>query len=113
MRNPMFAYFVTHPVGPAPNLAPSDPNYPSTCTTAGQKNCAVQRVSRDLSWEFTTINAFTNQVINLAAIGSGGVSPQSMLFIPSLGQLALVDGAQDGLVMIDLTSVTTFGTPYY
>jgi hypothetical protein len=117
MRNPMFAYFVTHPLGPGPTLAPTDPRYQqaeSTCTKPddGGILCAVQRVSRDLSWEFTTTNAFTNQVINLAGNGVG-VSPQSMLFIPSIGQIALVDGAQDGLVLIDLGAVAVTSAPYF
>jgi hypothetical protein len=119
----MFAYFITHPLGPAPNLSQYNPDYPTSCTTesvidagkgvdAGQPICVPQRVLRDLSWEFTTINAFTNQVVNLASTGSQ-LSPQSMLFIPSLGQLAVVDGAQEGLVLIDLGTIAVTGTPYF
>jgi hypothetical protein len=71
----------------------------------------VQRVARDLSWEFSTVNAFTNQLVNLAG-GGVQLSPQSMLFIPSLGQLAVVDGAQEGLVLIDLGTIAVTGNPY-
>jgi hypothetical protein len=111
MRNPIFSYFVTHPLGPAPTLAPNDPRYSTSCSTVTSGICEVVRVPRDYSFQFTTINPFTNQQINLAATGTQ-VSPQSMLFIPSLGQLAVVDGAQEGLVLIDLNAVAVSGTPY-
>jgi hypothetical protein len=115
MRNPMFAYFITHPVGPAPDLSPSNPMYPTNCTTVTTGSnplCVTQRVTRDLSWEFNTINAFTNQFVNLAATGTQ-LDPQSMLFIPSLGQMAVVDGAQEGLVIIDLGTIAVSGSPYF
>jgi hypothetical protein len=72
----------------------------------------VQRVPRDLSWEFTTENQFTNQLVNLAS-GGGQLSPQSMLFIPSLGQVAVVDGAQAGLILINLNTIALQGTPFF
>jgi hypothetical protein len=111
MRNPMFAYYVEHPLGPAPTLAPNDPRSLTPCTSLDQQYCSVQRVARDLSWEFSTVNAFTNQLVNLAG-GGVQLSPQSMLFIPSLGQLAVVDGAQEGLVLIDLGTIAVTGNPY-
>jgi hypothetical protein len=117
MRNPMFAYYVTHPLGPGPTLAPSDKLYETALNGCARPDdggvpCAVQRVGRDLSWEFTVLDAFTYQFINLAGNGTE-VSPQSMLFIPSLGQLAVVDGAQDGLILIDLDTIAVSGTPFF
>jgi hypothetical protein len=112
MRNPMLSYYVVHPLGPWPTLSPNDPSYMATCQTYQPNVCDVQRVQRDLSWEFSTIYGFTDQVINLASTGTQ-VSPQSMLFIPSFGQLAVVDGAQEGLVLIDLNSVAVSGSPYF
>jgi hypothetical protein len=47
------------------------------------------------------------------AAGTTAVSPQSMRFIDSLGQLAVVDGASQGLVLIDLGSVGLAHTPYF
>ena len=41
------------------------------------------------------------------------VSPQSMLFIPPLGQLAVVDGQLQGLVLIDLNTLTFAHAPYF
>jgi hypothetical protein len=111
MRDPMLAYYIEHPLGPAPTLAPNDPDYPSSCA-ALSRVCTVQRVARDLSWEFTTINAFTNQLVNLAS-GGAQLSPQSMLFIPSLGQVAIVDGAQEGLVLINLNTIQVAGNPFF
>jgi hypothetical protein len=114
MRNPMFGYFVSHPLGPGPTLAPGDPAFQSAQNgCAGPDDggipCAVQRVGRDLSWEFTVVDGFTNLFINLATNGSE-VSPKSMLFIPSLGQLAVVDGAQEGLIIVDLGTIAVTGT---
>jgi hypothetical protein len=113
MRNPMFAYFIQHPLGPAPDLAPNDTaSYPTSCPLIKDNICTVQRVPRDLSWEFQMINAFTNQAVNLAG-GGTQLSPRSMLFIQPLGQLAIVDGAQEGLVLIDLGTIAVTGTPLF
>jgi hypothetical protein len=111
MRNSMFAYYIEHPLGPLPTLSPNLPNYPASCPVLSPL-CGVQRVPRDLSWEFTTENQFTNQLVNLAS-GGGQLSPQSMLFIPSLGQVAVVDGAQAGLILINLNTIALQGTPFF
>jgi hypothetical protein len=111
MRNPMFSYYILHPLGPWPTLAPNDARYSLTCSPYLPGVCDVARVQRDLSFEFTTENAFVNQTVNLASTGTQ-VNPQSMLFIPSLGQVAVVDGAQEGLVLIDLNAVAVSGTAY-
>jgi hypothetical protein len=111
MRNSMFAYYIEHPLGPLWTLSPNNPNYTTSCPVLSQL-CGVQRVPRDLSWEFTTENQFTNQLVNLAA-GGGALSPQSMLFIPSLGQVAIVDGAQAGLILINLNTIQVQGTPFF
>ncbi len=67
---------------------------------------------RDLQWKFTTRGQFAPLVINIAS-STSAVSPQSMHFIDSLGQLALVDGASQGLVLIDLNAVGLAHTPYF
>ena len=41
---------------------------------------------------------------NLAA-QTAAVSPQSLVFVPQIGQLAVVDGAAEGLVLVSLDSV--------
>ncbi len=67
---------------------------------------------RDLVWRFATRGEFTPLTISLAASGPA-VAPQSMRFIDSLGQLAVVDGAAQGLVLIDLRSVGLARAPFF
>lgn len=84
MRNPSFSYFMVS----------------GTSGRAGGPP-VEQLPARDSQWAFSTSGQFTPQTINIAA-STTVVSPQSMLFIDSLGQLAVVDGASQGLVLIDL-----------
>jgi hypothetical protein len=106
MRNPMFAFFIQHPYGPDPNISPA----------AGDAGAplVVSRPPRDDTWQFSMKGELAPLSINLAATNSN-VSPQSMLFIPSLGQLAIVDGSQQGqgLILIDLNAVAVTGNTYY
>ena len=82
----------------------------------GVKTVAGKRVdvppARDVFWKFTTRGEFQTQSISL---GSGGtqVAPQSMRFIESLGQLAVVDGSSQGLILIDLANVTFARPPFF
>ena len=41
------------------------------------------------------------------------VSPDAMYFIDSLGQLAIIDGASQGLVLIDLDTLSLAHAPYF
>ncbi len=106
MRNPMFAFFIQHPYAPNPNLAAGigDAGIP----------LVVARPPRDDVWEFSLKGELAPLAVNLAATNTN-VSPQSMLFIPSLGQLAIVDGSQQGqgLILIDLNAVAVTGNTYY
>jgi hypothetical protein len=54
----------------------------------------------------------TTQVINLAS-DTVAVDVQSMRFIESLGQIAVVDAAAKGLVLIDLGAVAVAHAPYF
>jgi hypothetical protein len=74
----------------------------------------VARPARDDVWQFSLKGELSPLSVNLAATNSS-VSPQSMLFIPSLGQLAIVDGSQEGqgLILIDLNTVAVTGNSYY
>jgi len=91
MRNPAFSFFVQN----------------------GQ-DATRQNVlpDRDMAYRFQTRGQFTPLVINLAA-QTTAVNPQSMRFIESLGQIAVVDGASQGLVLIDLASVAIARAPYF
>jgi hypothetical protein len=85
MRTPQFAVVMW---GGAPAKAPE---YTTT--------------KRDYVWRFSTRGQFSPLVINLADQG-GASNPQSIRFVESLGQVAVVDGAQQGLTLISLESVT-------
>ena len=45
--------------------------------------------------------------------GTTSVSPQSSFYVAPLGQLAVVDGSSQGLVLIDLRAVTVARAPYF
>jgi hypothetical protein len=90
VRNPAFSFFVQD----------------------GQKNGADLVPSRDTSWHFQTRGQFQPLIVNLAATTTA-VNPQSMRFIETLGQIAVVDAASQGLVLIDLASVTIARAPYF
>src|ERR1019366_1671082 len=68
--------------------------------------------ARDLSWRFSVIGGFSPLTVSLGGTSGAQVSPQSMLFVNSLGELAVVDGADQGLVLIDLNSVA-FSINYF
>jgi hypothetical protein len=103
MRNPSFSFVVWNGVATIPD--PSDATHTKTIKVD-------QTPIRDLQWKFTTRGQFSPLVINIAS-STTAVSPQSMRFIDSLGQLALVDGASQGLVLIDLNTVTLAHTPFF
>ncbi|MBX3259129.1 MAG: hypothetical protein KF782_05515 [Labilithrix sp.] len=101
MRNPAFSFFIQN----------------------GQKSPEAQQAQtglrtpdqppvRDMTFRFQTRGQFQPLVINLAA-STTAVNPQSMRFIESLGQIAVVDGASQGLVLIDLAGVTIARAPYF
>jgi hypothetical protein len=98
LRNPMFSFFIWNGQVPAPT--PADPNA-----------CADRPPARDTEWTFSTRGGFTPQLLNLAS--NSGISPQAMRFIDSLGQLAVIDGASQGLMLIDLNSLTLAHAPYF
>jgi hypothetical protein len=95
MRNPMFSFYVQAASGPAPS-----------CTTH-------TLAQRDMQWQFSMTGGFAPISITLNAGTAAGVSPQSMKFIEPFGQLAVVDGSQQGLVIIDLNTLGFAHSPYY
>jgi hypothetical protein len=95
MRNPMFSFYIQPPSG---NVA--------SCNTH-------TLVPRDMQWQFTMTGGFSPISISLQGGTAAGVSPQSMKFIEPFGQMAIVDGAQQGLVIIDLNTLGFAHSPYY
>jgi hypothetical protein len=59
---------------------------------------------RDTSFVWQIAGGFFPLTANLAA-QTAAVSPQSLMFVPQIGQLAVVDGAAEGLVLVSLDSV--------
>ncbi len=92
MRNPMFSFVMWN--GTPPMMGPQT------------------RPTRDWQWQFSTSGQFVPYAISIAA-GTTAVAPQSMLFIDSIQQLAIVDGSSQGLVLIDLNTVAFAHAPYF
>lgn len=98
LRNPAFSFFIQ-------NGFTFDP------ATQQQVNT---NPTRDTFYHFTTRGQFTPLIIDLSGgTGSTAVNPQSMRFIESLGQIAVVDGAAQGLVLLDLSLVAIARAPYF
>jgi hypothetical protein len=87
LRNPMFS---------AVMIAP----------TSGQEPL------RDTFYRFSSRGQFRALAVSIGG-ASIAVNPQSMRYIDSLGQIAVVDGASQGLVLIDLRQVTVARAPYF
>ncbi len=91
MRNPMFSFYVVN----------------------GYQSGFVDLYPlRDAQWRFTTRGQFQPLFVNLASTTTA-VSPQSMKFIDSLGQVAIVDGEAQGLMLVDLNVLSLSHAPYY
>jgi hypothetical protein len=90
LRNPQFSLFVQN----------------------GNRDGADAIPIRDTSWRFQSRGSFAPLVINLAA-ATTAVNPQSMRFIETLGQIAVVDGSSQGLVLLDLARVSIARAPYF
>jgi hypothetical protein len=95
LRNPMFSFVVWD------GQDRTNPQAPLDVVPA-----------RDMVWHFTTRGQYVPLVINLAATTTV-VAPQSMRFIDSLGQLAVIDGASQGLTLIDLNAMAPAHAPYF
>jgi hypothetical protein len=67
---------------------------------------------RDTVFTFRTRGQFTPLTVNVGG-GTISVNPQSMRFIETLGQIAVVDAASQGLVLIDLGGVAVARAPYF
>ena len=91
MRNPMFSFYIVNGYDAAFNdVIPI----------------------RDSQWRYTSRGQFQPLFVNLAS-GSTAVSPQSMRFIDSLGQMAIIDGASQGLMLVDLDVLSLSHSPYF
>lgn len=90
MRNPAFSFFVQD----------------------GQQGGKSVVPVRGMAWSFQTRGGFQPLIVDLAA-QTTAVNPQSMRFLAPLGQIAVVDGASQGLILLDLSRVAVARTPYF
>jgi hypothetical protein len=103
LRNPFFSAYMRASGRPKPK---TDPTYDRAVDNG------FTFTTRDTAWKFSVRGGFIYQAINLATT-TIAVVPQSMRFIPSIGDLAIVDGLTQGLVLIDLNTVAVAHNPYY
>ena len=93
MRNPMFAYLIWDGID-----------------STGKIDLLP---ARDLQWKFSMSGQFSPQLVNYAGTTGAAVAPQSMRFLDSFRRIAIVDGSDQGLVLIDLDNIIVNGGPYY
>ena len=92
-------------------LAARNPMF-SMSVLGGVLTGAAAPIARDTQYTFSTRGQFRALFVGIAG-GSISVNPQSMRYVESLGQIAVVDGASQGLVLIDLRAVTVARAPYF
>jgi hypothetical protein len=105
MRNPMFSYGMWG--GCAPLATENGPDGGVIAMLAHTST------ARDLNWHFSLRGGFQPLTIQLGGGTLLPISPQSMAFAPAFQQLAIVDGSYQGLILIDLSSLTFAHTPYF
>ena len=104
MRNPAFSFFVQ--------------NGYTIVTDSTNKKQFGQAIdtppTRDTFYHFQSRGQFTPLIVDLTQGNSANtVDPQSMRFIDPLGQVAVVDGSAQGLILIDLSLVAIARAPYF
>jgi hypothetical protein len=90
LRNPMFSFVMWNGVSGSSDLEPASGTY----------------------YTFSTRGGFTAYTSNLAATTTV-VNPRGMRYIEPLGQMVIVDGASQGLVLFDLRTLALSNTAFY
>ncbi len=91
MRNPMFSFTIF----------------------GGQRTDRLEATPTfGMTFRYTTRGRFEPLSANIAQI-STAVNPRSMRYVGPLGQMAIVDGASQGLVLFDLRTVNLSRTTFY
>jgi hypothetical protein len=108
------------PVGSGTDALACKFNFPpgSSGLLAAARQCAFENATsrfaifrgsepsqRDYSFIWQTTGGFAPLFADLSTAQSSSVLPQSLVFVPQLNQVAVADGATQGLVMIDLGTV--------
>jgi hypothetical protein len=106
-RNPMFSFVMWQGCNP---LDAIDAGGSPDCESTGDHTST----QRDRSWRFSMRGGFSPLTLSIGAANVVPVVPQSMRPVPVFQQLAIVDGAQQGLVLFDLHSLQMIPHgPYY
>jgi hypothetical protein len=96
---PMFRFAVT----PRPCTGATGDCGGAQCRS-DQKVCVRPQLARDMNFRFTTQGSFQPLSVNLAA-STQDVQPQSLMFVPPTGEIAVTDGALNGLFMVSTQSI--------
>ena len=107
-RLPTAPLAVTDTVGKDTPLALRNPMFSAVlfAPTSGKEPL------RDMVYSFSSRGQFRTLAVSIGG-SSISVNPQSMRYVDTLGQIAVVDGASQGLVLIDLRAVTVARAPYF
>ncbi len=94
MRNPMFSFVAWNGV---------------ERVTGGFRDLEP---ARDTFFRYSTRGQFTALTANMSTT-SVAVNPRAMRYVEPLGQIAIIDGASQGLVLFDLRTVTLSRTSFF
>lgn len=96
MRNAAFSYWLPTP--------------PPSGTGAGSEFTVSLR---DFAWQYQTRGQYQPAAISLTGTTTA-VVPRSSMFLPPLGAIAVIDGAAEGLFIVDLnTLLIADGSPFF
>ena len=96
LRSPVFSFFLPSPI---------------VTGTAASTSFSVS--IRDDTWQFMTRGQYQPSGLSLAGSNTS-VIPQSSMFVPPLGAIAIVDASANGLFIIDLNTLSiSDGSPFY
>ncbi len=106
-RNPMFSFAMWQ--GCNPEISSDAGSGFGVCVGSGDHTTS----QRDLSWRFSMRGGFTPLTFSLSGVTDTPVVPQSVRPLPIFQQLAIVDGAQQGLILVDLHTLQFAHDPYF
>lgn len=107
-RNPMFSFAMWQGCNPAISNDDAGSGF-GLCVGFGDHTTS----QRDLSWRFSMRGGFTPLTFSLEGVSDTLVVPQSVRPLPTFQQLAIVDGAEQGLILVDLHTLQFAHDPYF
>jgi hypothetical protein len=107
-RNPMFSFVMWEGCNPLQGSGDAGSSAPF-CQGFDDHTTS----QRDLSWRFSMRGGFTPLTFSIGGGNGTPVVPQSVRPVPNFQQLAIVDGAQGGLILIDLHTLQFAHDPYF